>query len=807
MDIIITVFIMSLLQQQPLRQFWFLLPADNNDPGKTTATKDQEDLASLLGLLTLSASSPSAVAVADAEKPEKQVEEESSTFTFPSWARIEYGPIESVLMLWPTKELLLHRRSEGSKRKVLNIFKFRSVEEEEQQQESKEERAWKWRITPLPVKPDIVSHIVLVPVHKARSVISGEYIQPNSMILKNILTGSCVSRNSLIAWGEEIFQVTQLDPWSDSADYRYIHSSTTISFGTRLGEKLNYSLLGKTLSHLGLKSRSSHRFTHSLGGLKEISAKIHKVIDMHNNHLDIFSKLNIEPHKGILIYGPPGTGKTHLVHVIAEECHAELITVNGSEILSPYIGDSEMILKNILNEAEEKSRNSSQLCILFLDDLDALCPKRDELSSGISQRLVAQLLIFLDGLTSRGKLMVLAATNKPNQIDTALRRPGRLDFEIAIPIPDEKARKEILENLTKSYKLDVDLNLEKLAESCYGYVGSDLVGLTQEAIHLSIHSAETEGERSFMLKLDHFQQAMVSIPPSVLRDKSAVSKLTSNKSKTNSWDDIGGLEEVKKKLQRAVIWPLQHPATFKRMNIKPPRGILLYGPPGCSKTTLIRTLANVSGCTFFTLSGAEIYSSFVGDTERTIRDLFRNARSSVPSIIFLDEVDTLVGRRHLGGEAGDVVQERLLSTLLNEMDGIEAADGVIVAGATNRPDMLDAALLRPGRFDEVIYVPLPALETRVQILRVHTRVMPLDTDVDIPSIASKTEFYSGAELENLCVEAALNSLRRDISSKTVNQSDFDKALMINESRSTKFSSSRMDEFAEAFETTLKLNSK
>ncbi|KAI9599053.1 P-loop containing nucleoside triphosphate hydrolase protein [Syncephalis fuscata] len=416
-----------------------------------------------------------------------------------------------------------------------------------------------------------------------------------------------------------------------------------------------------------------------------------------------FVRMNIQPPKGILLYGSPGVGKTHLVVQVAAVCQAKMISIHGPSIYGPYIGESEARLRAAFTEARDICLTDAQRpVIIFIDELDALTPHRNAAGSGGQEsRVVAQLLTLMDGMASAARWVIVAATNRPNAIDPALRRPGRL------------------------------------------------ASLCREAVNLAVlrtsHSGEAfkQNNKLQVAKAD-FVQALTVVTPSLLRS-------TQVDVASTTWDSIGGLEEAKKKLQQAVEWPMLYPAAFKRLGLKAPRGVLLYGPPGCSKTTLVKAIANTSGAT-------AAYSAYVGESEKIVRDLFYRARQSVPAVIFLDEVDALVGKRDLGGGSSDAVRDRLLAALLNEMDGVETADAVLVVGATNRPDMLDAALLRPGRFDKQIYIPPPDQLARLQIL--------------------ETDRYSGADLQNVCREAALSALRCDQSAQHVTANDFDDALAI-----------------------------
>ncbi|KAJ1652726.1 hypothetical protein IWQ61_007000 [Dispira simplex] len=485
-------------------------------------------------------------------------------------------------------------------------------------------------------------------------------------------------------------------------------------------------------------------------------------------HASLFSKLGIQCPKGLLLHGPPGVGKTWLVTSLARECNATLKVINGPEIFGAFIGESEQRLRDIFQEAQGLAIELARPCVLFIDEIDALAPNRDDAHAHES-RVIAQLLTLMDGLTSRGRLVVIAATNRPNAIDPALRRPGRFDREVAIGVPNQSARHSILQFYTKIFPLARDVDLAYLAQATNGYVGADLAALCREAGAMVIRrtmdtlgiSPGPNGTHTMVpVSMDDFRLAMKKVGPSMQRGLEVEVTPT-------TWDDIGGLATVKTQLQQAVTWPTLYPDTFRRLGLHPPTGILLYGPPGCSKTTLVKAIASQMCSSFFSLNGAALYSPYVGDSEKVVRDIFQRARAGAPSVLFFDEIDTIVGKRQLGqasgnsGHGGDVAQERILTMLLNEMDGVETNHALLIIGATNRPDMMDAALLRPGRFDRLVYVPPPDYSARVHILTIATRSTPLASDVNLPDLAERTERFSGADLANLCREAALAALRED----------------------------------------------
>ncbi|MCX8161616.1 MAG: AAA family ATPase, partial [Candidatus Bathyarchaeota archaeon] len=451
----------------------------------------------------------------------------------------------------------------------------------------------------------------------------------------------------------------------------------------------------------------------------------------------------------------------------------------GPEVMSKFYGESEARLREIFKEAEENAP-----AIIFIDEIDSIAPKREEVSGEVERRVVAQLLALMDGLTTRGNVIVIGATNRPNALDPALRRPGRFDREIEIGIPDKQSRLEILQIHTRGMPLTEDVDLEKLAEITHGYTGADLAALAREAamkalrrylpeIDLDADSIPLEVLEKMEVKMDDFMQAYQEITPSALREVEV--EIPDVK-----WDDIGGLQDVKQLLRESIEWPLKYPDKFKGLGLKPPKGILLYGPPGCGKTLLAKAVANESGANFIGVKGPEIFSKWVGESEKAIREIFRKARMAAPCIVFFDEIDSISPARG-AGYADSGVTERVVSQLLTEMDGLTSIVNVIVIGATNRPDLVDPALLRPGRFDRLVYVPSPGEGDRLEILRVHTRGMPLTEDVDLEKLAKLTVGFSGADLEMLCREAGFNALRKHIDSGSemyVTIDDFMKALEV-----------------------------
>ena len=510
-----------------------------------------------------------------------------------------------------------------------------------------------------------------------------------------------------------------------------------------------------------------------IGGLKEEVKKVREMIEIPLKKPEIFEKLGVAPPKGVLMHGPPGTGKTLLAKAVANESDAHFILINGPEIMSKYVGGSEENLREFFAEAEENAPS-----IIFIDELDAIAPKREETQGETERRTVAQLLTLMDGLNSRGQVVVIGATNRPDSIDGALRRPGRFDREIEIGVPDKDGRKEILEIHTRGMPLAEDVDLDNLAETTHGFVGADLEALSKEAamrvVRRIIPDLNSDDEvppevfEKLIVTKDDFKTALKEIQPSALRE---VLVQVPNV----SWDDVGGLDDAKQELKEAVEWPLKYPDKFEKFGIKPPKGTLLYGIPGTGKTLLAKAVANESDANFIAIKGPELLSKWVGESEKGVREVFRKARQTAPTVIFFDEIDSIASNR--GAEAGDSgVTKRVVNQLLTEMDGLEELDDVAIIAATNRPDILDPGLVRPGRFDRHIKVDTPDEESRLAIFKVHTKDMPLAEDVKLSRLAKNTEGYVGADIEAVCREAAMLTLREDINSETVSMKFFEKAM-------------------------------
>jgi transitional endoplasmic reticulum ATPase len=501
-----------------------------------------------------------------------------------------------------------------------------------------------------------------------------------------------------------------------------------------------------------------------IGGLKNEVQKVREMIELPLRHPEIFDRIGIEAPKGVLLHGPPGTGKTLLAKAVANETNANFYSISGPEIMSKFYGESEERLREVFKEAEENAPS-----IIFIDEIDSIAPKREEVSGDVEKRVVSQLLTLMDGIQSRGKLVVIGATNRPNAIDPALRRPGRFDREIDIGIPDEQGRLDILLIHSRGMPLTEDVNLESIAKVTHGFVGADLEALSKEAamrslrrilpeINLEQPKIPVEILNKIKITKQDFDEALRDVQPSAMREVLV-------QRPNVGWEDIGGLQQVKEELAEAIEWPLKHANLFAEANVEPPKGILLYGPPGTGKTMIAKAVAATSEANFISIKGPELISKWVGESEKGVREVFRKARQAAPCVIFFDELDAVAPRR--GGSEGDAhVTERLLSQMLTELDGLEDLKGVVVIGATNRPDIIDEALLRPGRFDRILEVPAPDKEARKHIFQIHTKKKPLESDVNLDKLVEMTEGMTGADIAALVNAAVMTAIKEHVRQKS-----------------------------------------
>lgn len=568
--------------------------------------------------------------------------------------------------------------------------------------------------------------------------------------------------------------------------YNYLnHVFTTgdsISLNTQMGSRVQFVVTNtkpskpvivteKTIFKLGPMTKavdaSIPRITYDeLGGLKNEVLKIREMVELPMRHPELFDKIGVEAPKGVLLYGPPGTGKTLLAKAVAGETNAHFISLSGPEIMGKYYGESEEKLREIFTQAEENSPS-----IIFIDEIDSIAPKRDEVSGDVEKRIVSQLLTLMDGMKSRGKVVVIAATNRPDSIDPALRRPGRFDREIEIGIPDDKERFEILSIHTRGMPIDKNVDLEQISKITHGFVGADLEVLSKEAamrslrrilpeIDLDEEKVSSEILQKIQITSEDFRDALKEVRPSALREVQV-------QIPNVSWDDVGGLDQLKEELREAVEWPIKYKEAFDYVNVETPKGILLHGPPGTGKTLIAKALAKMTESNFISIKGPELLSKWVGESEKGVREIFRKARQAAPCIIFLDEVDALVPRRSSGG-SGSHVTENVVSQILTEIDGLEELHNVLIIGATNRLDIVDEALLRPGRFDRIIEVPNPDAKGRQHIFEIHTKKKPLASDVNIIKLVELTNSFSGAEIAAVTNRAAIVALKRYVSGELQN---------------------------------------
>ncbi len=614
------------------------------------------------------------------------------------------------------------------------------------------------------ISPDLVRQNIY-----KRPVMKGDIIVPSPVVRKR---GGETTNFFEDFFGSDFMEMF-FTPFTQST--RFIVTDVAPQGPVVITDATNLKIQPRAPKDLNLDQRAVPTVTYEdIGGLKGVIEKVREMIELPLRHPEIFERLGVEAPKGVLLYGPPGTGKTLLAKAVANESGANFISISGPEVMSKWYGQSEENLRKIFEDAEKNSPS-----IIFIDEIDSIAPKREEAKGEVERRVVSQLLTLMDGLKSRGKVIVIAATNRPNAVDPALRRGGRFDREIEIPVPDRKGRLEILKIHTRNMPLAKGLDLSKLADMTYGYVGADVAALVKEAAMSALRRVlpeikwkdEEQLPREIMEKLivdwTDFENALRVVEPSAMREVLVeVPKV--------QWEDVGGLKNVKQNLKEMVEWPLDSPESFDRIGIKPPKGILLYGPPGCGKTLLARAVATESGANFISIKGPQVYSKWVGESEKAIRDIFRRARQVAPTIIFFDEIDALAPRRG-GSDKSSHVTESVVSQLLSEMSGLEDLQGVVVIAATNRPDIIDPALLRPGRFDRFILVSSPDEEARLKILQIHTKNMPLK-GVDLKDIAKRTAGFSGADIEALVREAGLNALRENIDTEEITSKHFEEAL-------------------------------
>ena len=568
--------------------------------------------------------------------------------------------------------------------------------------------------------------------------------------------------------------------------YNYLNhvfsNGDTISLNTQMGSKIQFVITNtkpskpvivteNTTFKLGSLTKavdsSVPRITYDeLGGLKNEVQKIREMVELPMRHPELFDKIGVEAPKGVLLYGPPGTGKTLIAKAVAGETNAHFISLSGPEIMGKHYGESEEKIREIFTQAEENSPS-----IIFIDEIDSIAPKRDEVSGELEKRIVSQLLTLMDGMKSRGKVVVIAATNRPDSIDPALRRPGRFDREIEIGIPDNDGRLDILSIHTRGMPINEKVNLKQIAKTTHGFVGADLEILSKEAamrslrrilpeIDLEEEKISSEILQKIEISNDDFREALKEVRPSALREVQV-------QIPDVNWDDVGGLDELKDELREAVEWPVKHKEAYDYVDVKAPKGVLLHGPPGTGKTLIAKALAKMTESNFISIKGPELLSKWVGESEKGVREIFRKARQAAPCIIFLDEVDALVPRRG-SGSSDSHVTENIVSQILTEIDGLEELHNVLIIGATNRLDIVDEALLRPGRFDRIIEVGNPDSKGRTHIFEIHTKKKPLENNVDIKKLVEITNGFSGAEIAAISNRAALVALKRYVAGKSQN---------------------------------------
>jgi len=556
--------------------------------------------------------------------------------------------------------------------------------------------------------------------------------------LAQLMEGRVVSQGGVITiniMGRRVdLMITKVEP---KADVVIVNRGTQVQFTDKAPKQATGNIPKVTYE--------------DIGGLDREISRVREMIELPLKHPELFERLGVEAPKGVLLHGPPGTGKTLLAKAVANETNASFYNIGGPEIMSKFYGESEERLREIFKEAEENAPS-----IIFIDEIDSIAPKREEVSGDVEKRIVSQLLTIMDGLESRGQLVVIGATNRPNAIDPALRRPGRFDREIEIGLPDRKGRLQVLQIHTRGMPLVEDVQLEDIAARTHGFVGADLEALAKEAamgalrrilpeINLDEESIPAELLDKINVTMDDFENSLREVPPSTMREVLV-------ESPNVKWTDVGGLEETKQELREAIEWPLKYGELFEYSGVNPPKGIMLYGPPGTGKTLIAKAVATESEVNFISVKGPELLSKWVGESERGVREVFRKARQAAPCIVFFDEIDSIVPPR--GRDLGSNVTERVVSQILTELDGLDSLKDVVVIAATNRPDMVDPALMRPGRIDRILYIPNPDKEAREAILAIHTRGMPLAEEIDMDKLAEQMENYSGADIAATCQAAS-----------------------------------------------------
>jgi transitional endoplasmic reticulum ATPase len=585
--------------------------------------------------------------------------------------------------------------------------------------------------------------VIIAPVEELSIVGLEDY-------LPELLEGRAVAKGDVIPvniMGRKIgFIITNTSPLSTGNTAIVLDANTEYIIGVAKSD---------------IKGGGVPRITYEdIGGLKNEVQKVREMIELPLRHPEIFERIGIEAPKGVLLFGPPGTGKTLLAKAVANETNANFYSIGGPEIMSKFYGESEERLRETFKQAQENSPS-----IIFIDEIDSIAPKREEVSGDVEKRVVSQLLTLMDGIESRGKLVVIGASNRPNALDPALRRPGRFDREIEIGIPDQEGRLEILQIHTRGMPLTDDVDLEDLSKITHGFVGADLESLSKEAAMRSvrrilpeINMEQTKIPFEVLNKIKitntDFQNALKEVHPSAMREVQI-------QRPNVKWDEIGGLDEVKEELSEAIEWPLKHANLFREADVVPPKGLLLYGPPGTGKTMIAKAVATTSESNFISVKGPELISKWVGESEKGVREVFRKARQASPCIVFFDEVDAIAPRR--GKSEDSHVTERVISQMLTEMDGLDDLKGVVVIGATNRPDIIDEALLRPGRFDRILEVPLPDKDARRQILNIHLRKKPLNPNVNLEELVELTDKCTGADIAAAINAAALAAIKEHLS--------------------------------------------